>query len=890
MKNAQYVQIVALSLIIVFSLSFVSRTISQNWPHQLAAISGADSGLLSHYTFDEGSGSTAGDLMGGNTGTLVNNPSWSTEGKYGTALSFNGNNYVNVGTGLNLTGAVTVSAWVKSGTNSIHNIIAGRGNTGASAVSAQQFRLDYAADARPRFQVSNGTASIISQSVSNGAPNGVWNHIVGTYNGTDTTALYINGVRVDTDTSLGFGALNSAPVGFGIGGRQTGGAGLFTGTIDDVRVYSRELSLLEVQEIYSLGGETQSPPPPPPPPPSDNSTPPVVGNRVDQLSGSGGLISSHTTIQTCANSANPGDTCLVYPGNYPEFVQITTRAGVSGAPIIFRAVNNAKNTPVLTERSRVKGFRIGEPYITIDGFDISKHGKGLSTGHITVDPGSNFCTIENNIIHDGVFLSKSDYKFDATTKTITSPTGGLIAAGFESGMRVYIASDITNHIFNNNQIKTIAEPIIQNPDGSETMKLVSTDTLITEDLSVPDGDTADEFALLYATGSEKDGFEGIRFNLNSTVGGSNNCVIRNNTLSNLGGTALVLQGSNTTIENNIIERMNGWWIIYFGGSNNVFRYNHIRNSPRYAGFKPPTADTVHSSGGGTWDFYAAILRSFGSPSIASVNNVFEYNMFEGLDNEFSLITENAPGNPNPPKEARKTIFRNNIFAGTEMQGAIHRRETIFENNTFYKVSQISPGSTFSLTTTNAGSADQSLIRNNVFVGNNTPGNTHGWYSIEDVLKLIPIMVEAPNYNFVAAGPEQNYAAKSGFVGKETNGVNGGDPQFKNINNIVGPDGRPFTLDDGLKPLSTSPLCKRGYGGSDIGAYSCDPGVVFAQISSAPLPTILKAGDFNGDGTVNTNDYSYLNSSWNTSDPTTDLNKDGRVNTLDYAIMVQNWMK
>jgi hypothetical protein len=176
---------------------------------------------------------------------------------------------------------------------------------------------------------------------------------------------------------------------------------------------------------------------------------------------------------------------------------------------------------------------------------------------------------------------------------------------------------------------------------------------------------------------------------------------------------------------------------------------------------------------------------------------------------------------------------------------------------------------------------------------------------------------AADYNYVA-GAAPNFYPKRGdncTVGiftpyrfREPHGVNGGNPMLANINDPDGPDNIPFTLDDGVKPMPGSPLCGKGYGGTDIGALSCSPSAVFAVSSGSLIPpsgsgattpppptscattNTCKPGDFNKDGTVNTNDYSYLNSSWNTSDPTTDLNKDGRVNTLDYAIMIQNWMK
>ena len=50
----------------------------------------ATPGLVAAYAFDEGSGTTVADASGnGNNGTVAN-ATWTTGGKYGNALSFNG--------------------------------------------------------------------------------------------------------------------------------------------------------------------------------------------------------------------------------------------------------------------------------------------------------------------------------------------------------------------------------------------------------------------------------------------------------------------------------------------------------------------------------------------------------------------------------------------------------------------------------------------------------------------------------------------------------------------------------------------------------------------------------------------------------------------------------
>ncbi len=52
---------------------------------------------------------------------------------------------------------------------------------------------------------------------------------------------------------------------------------------------------------------------------------------------------------------------------------------------------------------------------------------------------------------------------------------------------------------------------------------------------------------------------------------------------------------------------------------------------------------------------------------------------------------------------------------------------------------------------------------------------------------------------------------------------------------------------------------------------------------------LPAGDFNGDQSINTVDYSYMNDKWGTADSLADINKDGTVNSLDFSYLSKNWL-
>ena len=70
---------------------------------------------MAAYGFNEGSGTVVSDVSGnGNNGT-ISGATWTTSGKYGNALSFNGTNAlvtINNAPSLQLTSAMTVEAWV----------------------------------------------------------------------------------------------------------------------------------------------------------------------------------------------------------------------------------------------------------------------------------------------------------------------------------------------------------------------------------------------------------------------------------------------------------------------------------------------------------------------------------------------------------------------------------------------------------------------------------------------------------------------------------------------------------------------------------------------------------------------------------------------------------
>ena len=215
-------------------------------PRDLNATGG---GLVSWWKFDEGSGTTAADSTGGNTGSLVNSPTW-VAGHNGGALNFSNNGYVsiasnptvNFGTGQSF----SVSFWLNP--SSALTTTAGFVAKKASDV-AQGYEIYYDnAQGKVNFRIGGNTDFNTWSTVPSANS---WTHLVATVsdNGTNKTiSLYCNGSLNRTNVSSVLDTTSSAAL--TVGYAATWGAH-FSGLIDDVRIYNRALSATEVSQLYS---------------------------------------------------------------------------------------------------------------------------------------------------------------------------------------------------------------------------------------------------------------------------------------------------------------------------------------------------------------------------------------------------------------------------------------------------------------------------------------------------------------------------------------------------------------------------------------------------------------------------------------------------------------
>ncbi len=247
-------------------------------------------GLVAAYSFNEGSGTSAADASGNGHSGAISGATWSTQGKFGNALAFDGVNdwvTVNATSLLNLTTAMTLEAWVfPTTTSGVRDILIKEGtNADIYNLYARNWR------GRPEANVLVGGANRVAEGTAAQAPAAnVWTHVAGTYDGT-TLRLFINGVQAASVNRSGPIATSTGPL--RIGGNSLWGE-FFQGRIDEVRIYNRALTQAEIQTDMNtpVGGG------------SSDTTPPLRTNGSPS-----GTLAAGTTQATLSLTTNENATC-----------------------------------------------------------------------------------------------------------------------------------------------------------------------------------------------------------------------------------------------------------------------------------------------------------------------------------------------------------------------------------------------------------------------------------------------------------------------------------------------------------------------------------------------------------------------------------------------------
>lgn len=220
-------------------------------------------GPVGYWEFDECEGSVAHDSsvnaadgnisIGGtapqtSTGTCNSGTSteaWNngTSGKFSSSISLDGVDdiiTVSKSAPLNLSGGWSISVWIykTAFTGGIENI-----------VSKGRSSINYFLDLTSSGIIELGTSG--SQIVSTAALSlSQWHHVVGTTSSAGVSNIYIDG-KLDKTGSQTLVGSNSDPLDIA---SYQGTSEFFKGLLDDLRIYSYDLTAAQVQKLYNEGG------------------------------------------------------------------------------------------------------------------------------------------------------------------------------------------------------------------------------------------------------------------------------------------------------------------------------------------------------------------------------------------------------------------------------------------------------------------------------------------------------------------------------------------------------------------------------------------------------------------------------------------------------------
>jgi len=195
--------------------------------------------VAGNWSFEEGTGTTAYDSsVYSNDGTLTNQSMWTTSGRVGSALNFDGSNYVDCGNdaSLDINGNISFGGWVYYTDLIDFAGIICMGSTYVRREDTGEFRFLFTG-------LTDGSISSTTQPTT-----GKWYHIMGTYDGANIR-VYVDGVEEACEASTG--TLN----GLGTSSVQIGRlwGNYHKGKIDEVKVYNKALSPEEIHSLYLDG-------------------------------------------------------------------------------------------------------------------------------------------------------------------------------------------------------------------------------------------------------------------------------------------------------------------------------------------------------------------------------------------------------------------------------------------------------------------------------------------------------------------------------------------------------------------------------------------------------------------------------------------------------------
>lgn len=536
-----------------------------------------------------------------------------------------------------------------------------------------------------------------------------------------------------------------------------------------------------------------------------------VTKAGDDGTGNGSVGTPWKTFTKAASITAAGDTVMIGDGDYEEY-PVETTDGTGVARITYQAINQGMVS--------VRGFRLSGAYLTFEGIVFSKFaGVGVSwDAAVLIDSDANAPVFNNCQFIDLPYVIANDFTFDNADDSVNTATGDFVAAGFKPGSQVYLGACGLDH-------PVYGSLTFLNHDTTWTVNTVTANKMTLIDTG--DGpfvtDTGTNYWGFIRVGGGNSGSAAISCTVSGGVGPAQGTVT-NCLFNNWAAHAFELNGDGWLVEGNTFTNLNSFAFLRWTGSDHIIRANKIKDCPGVLYFtQAELALLVHPVGTGFYDYQVAMIGGFINSLSNNANNIIEDNWFENVENQMGRMDDGSAG-------AFNVTLKNNVFVGVSEHFSGGRDGMKWLDNTFYKCAWTIAGHPLQIGL--SGTQTGYEVSGNIFVACGKTGltetYTRGWYNIAS-----NVTGEVVQDNFVASEELTGYAPKDPTAFLPSEGTNGGDPVFYNPSDPDGVDNIPYTGDDGLKVLPTSPAA--GYGGGALGVRAVVSGQPVAHFRvTAPI--------------------------------------------------------
>lgn len=509
--------------------------------------------------------------------------------------------------------------------------------------------------------------------------------------------------------------------------------------------------------------------------------------RIDGNDSNAGLIDTpggaFRTVQQAVNVAVSGDTIDVGPASYGEVVT-TFVDGTIANPILIQA-NPTNGSLVVT----IKEFRATRRNYTLSGIQVFGGGADANNASVRIEPpgavnNGSGTVITNCVIGNHPILITQTASFTTNSIHITSAREGVNfnQAGFAAGSQVFLGGDSLNSYTNIG----LAFTVLSNSASGDTMYL-------TPNLAV---DSGTNYYAVVGPGTDNSFAKGVTMVQGSGAGASN-CVVINCTLTNMIGRMVVANGPNCIVKGNTFVDNHGQYLLEYEGSNFLFQDNFCPRNRNVLFFTSSELQNtnLHPAGGRNFDFESSWAGSANNGG--ATNAIIRHNWLQDMDNQGGQF-ENFAG-------SYGVLMESNVFVGMKRHGSMSRNAITNRYNTYFRTAyDIEETLSYGYGGVGGDTQTNCVFQNLLFVGTGehaNPPNEHPY-----TVTAFANFTETNNWSLSAE--TMGWKATPAQTGMLTNSA---DPLFVNPSNPLGPDGLPFTADDGLRPQPNSIAAIYGLG-------------------------------------------------------------------------------